>query len=231
VTIGGGVVLDPEPPRGGVRRSSAFGRFEQLQGVPSAAALWLREAGEDGLDAAMFVRRGGLDPAEATTLAADLVARGVAAGDPTRLLERRLAERLAEEARLAQAAKEPERSPEDERAGRVVEELIRSGGLAPPDATTLARDAKLAPHDLDRVLHGLVRERRLARLDGLHFHPEALERLKSEVRALKTGTAASIDVAAFKTRYGLSRKFAIPLLEWLDRERVTRRMGEKRVVL
>ena len=39
------------------------------------------------------------------------------------------------------------------------------------------------------------------------------------------------DIAAFKETYGLSRKFAIPLLEWLDRERVTKRAGEKRVVL
>ena len=77
-----------------------------------------------------------------------------------------------------------------------------------------------------------MRDRRIASLDGVHFHPEALERLKSDVRGLKTGTsAATIDVATFKTHYGLSRKFAIPLLEWLDRERVTRRMGEKRVVL
>jgi selenocysteine-specific elongation factor len=38
-------------------------------------------------------------------------------------------------------------------------------------------------------------------------------------------------VATFKDRYGVTRKFAIPLLEWLDRERVTRRMGDTRVVL
>jgi selenocysteine-specific elongation factor len=35
----------------------------------------------------------------------------------------------------------------------------------------------------------------------------------------------------FKDRYGVTRKFAIPLLEWLDRERVTRRVGDTRVVL
>jgi len=53
------------------------------------------------------------------------------------------------------------------------------------------------------------------------------------VRALKTtaGAVARIDVATFKERFGVTRKFAIPLLEYLDRERVTRRMGETRVVL
>ena len=59
---------------------------------------------------------------------------------------------------------------------------------------------------------------------------EALERLKRDVSAMK-GTAAKVDVAAFKERYGISRKYAIPLLEWLDRERVTRRVGDARVIL
>ena len=42
---------------------------------------------------------------------------------------------------------------------------------------------------------------------------------------------ARIDVATFKERFGVTRKFAIPLLEYLDRERVTRRVGDARVVL
>ena len=44
-------------------------------------------------------------------------------------------------------------------------------------------------------------------------------------------SAARIDVATFKERFGVTRKFAIPLLEYLDRERVTRRVGESRVLL
>jgi selenocysteine-specific elongation factor len=41
----------------------------------------------------------------------------------------------------------------------------------------------------------------------------------------------TLDVGIFKTKYGLTRKHAIPLLEWLDRERATRRVGSERVVL
>ena len=67
------------------------------------------------------------------------------------------------------------------------------------------------------------------------FHQDALVRLKEETRALKAATAAggraTVDVASFKTRYGVSRKFAIPLLEYLDRERITRRAGDERIVL
>jgi selenocysteine-specific elongation factor len=40
-----------------------------------------------------------------------------------------------------------------------------------------------------------------------------------------------IDVTQFKDRYGITRKYAIPLLEFLDRERVTRRVGDSRVLL
>ncbi|MCU1382909.1 MAG: selenocysteine-specific translation elongation factor SelB, partial [Acidobacteria bacterium] len=86
---------------------------------------------------------------------------------------------------------------------------------------------------LDRVMKLLQRQKTLVKVDALWFHEEALKRLKAEVSALNTGegAAARIDVATFKERYGVSRKFAIPLLEYLDRERITRRMGESRVVL
>jgi selenocysteine-specific elongation factor len=80
----------------------------------------------------------------------------------------------------------------------------------------------------------LLRQKALMRLDTLIFHAEALNELKADLRALKTAAPAgraTVDVATFKDRYGVSRKFAIPLLEWLDRERVTRRVGESRVVL
>jgi selenocysteine-specific elongation factor len=40
-----------------------------------------------------------------------------------------------------------------------------------------------------------------------------------------------INVALFKEITGLSRKYAIPLLEYLDRERVTRREGDERIIL
>jgi selenocysteine-specific elongation factor len=67
------------------------------------------------------------------------------------------------------------------------------------------------------------------------FHAAALEELKADVRRLKDEGAAAgptkVDVASFKSRYGVTRKYAIPLLEFLDRERITRRMGESRIVL
>jgi len=85
------------------------------------------------------------------------------------------------------------------------------------------------------MLKLLQRQKVLVRVDTLLFHDEALKQLKAEVTAMKAaagaGATARIDVATFKERFGVSRKFAIPLLEYLDRERITRRMGETRVVL
>ena len=83
------------------------------------------------------------------------------------------------------------------------------------------------------MLKLLQRQKALIKVDALLFHVEALKQLKADVAAIKAsaGAAANIDVATFKERFGVSRKFAIPLLEYLDRERVTRRVGESRVVL
>ena len=67
----------------------------------------------------------------------------------------------------------------------------------------------------------------------LFFHRQALDELTAKLRAyaLKHEPDRAIDVASFKELAGVSRKYAIPLLEFLDRERVTRRAGDRRIVL
>jgi len=62
------------------------------------------------------------------------------------------------------------------------------------------------------------------------FHRAALDGLRQRMRAHKARTP-KIGVADFKELTGVSRKYAIPLLEYLDRERVTRRVGDERVIL
>ena len=107
----------------------------------------------------------------------------------------------------------------------------RDAGLTPPEAEGLAGTLGLAPALVARVTQLLIRQQVLIRVDACVFHRDALARLKADVLALKAAGPARVDVAGFKDRYGLTRKFAIPLLEYLDRERVTRRMGDSRVVL
>jgi selenocysteine-specific elongation factor len=135
--------------------------------------------------------------------------------------------------RVALATHRVELSPEETRARIAIEQAFRQAGLKPPDAGTIAAEAGVSAAVADRVLKLLQRQKVLVRLDTLLFHDEALKRLKAAIAALKTtaGTGARIDVATFKERFGVTRKFAIPLLEYLDRERLTRRVGDSRVIL
>jgi selenocysteine-specific elongation factor len=134
--------------------------------------------------------------------------------------------------RVALATHRVELSPEETRARNAIETAFRVAGLKPPDAASVAAEAGISPAVLDRMVKLLQRERVLIRLDTLLFHDAALKGLKAEVAALKASSAnARIDVATFKERFGVTRKFAIPLLEYLDRERLTRRVGDARVIL
>jgi len=62
------------------------------------------------------------------------------------------------------------------------------------------------------------------------FHRDALDGLRKLIVAQKS-KAPKMNVVAFKDLIGVTRKYAIPLLEYLDRERVTRRVGDERVIL
>jgi selenocysteine-specific elongation factor len=142
---------------------------------------------------------------------------------------------ISDRDRVALATHRLALSPEEERGRAAIERAYRDGGLKPPDAATIAATTGVAAAVADRMLKLLLRQKVLVRVDVLLFHDESLKQLKTDVAALKNsagaGVTARIDVATFKERFGVTRKFAIPLLEYLDRERVTRRMGESRVVL
>lgn len=125
-------------------------------------------------------------------------------------------------------------TPDETAVQQWLDTRFRDAGLAPPDVAALAGEAQRPAALIDRVLGVMVKTKRLVKIDTLVFHPEVLATLKSDVTARKDSAAdgrATVDVKAFKDTYNLSRKYAIPLLEYLDRERVTRRMGDVRVVL
>jgi selenocysteine-specific elongation factor len=110
----------------------------------------------------------------------------------------------------------------------------REAGLQPPDQAAAAEALGIAAAQIAAIVTWLVRQKTLVRVGALVFHESVLRRLKDEVAGLKAsspGAAVRLDVAAFKDRYGVTRKYAIPLLEYLDRERVTRRVGDSRIVI
>jgi selenocysteine-specific elongation factor len=134
--------------------------------------------------------------------------------------------------RLALAGHTLALTADEARARDLIERAFREGGLKPPDAEALAPIARADAAVADRMVKLLLRQKVLVKVENLVFHAEALRRLRDEVAALKQEKAnATLDVGAFKDRYGITRKFAIPLLEYLDRERVTRRVGDVRVVI
>ena len=97
--------------------------------------------------------------------------------------------------------------------------------LAHPPAG-VAADGRL----LEKMGRTLVAEGVVRRVGDALVESGRLDALKDEVRR-RWPPGSRLDVAAFKDMTGLSRKFVIPLLEYLDRERVTRRTGADRFVL
>jgi selenocysteine-specific elongation factor len=149
------------------------------------------------------------------------------------VLQKLVAERrLVARDRLALQSHQVSLTGDEARVHSALEAIYRKAGLTPPDVATAVVEAQAPRAVADRMLALLLRNRILVKVEGILFHSDALDSLKAEVRALKQiDPAVRVDVASFKTRYGITRKYAIPLLEYLDRERVTRRVGESRIVL
>jgi selenocysteine-specific elongation factor len=106
----------------------------------------------------------------------------------------------------------------------------KRAGLAPPYPDELGTRLGIASAEMRRIITLLLRDGTLVRLnnDSLCADRRALAALADKIRTLRGQT---LDVTAFKGLTGLSRKFAIPLMEYLDRERVTVRRGDSRLVL
>jgi len=82
-----------------------------------------------------------------------------------------------------------------------------------------------------KIVTLLLRDKTLIKIsEELVFHRGALEELRRQMAAYRANSS-KIDVAQFKEMTGVSRKYAIPLLEYLDRERVTKRVGDAREIL
>jgi len=118
---------------------------------------------------------------------------------------------------------------DEEEATAKIENAFRSGGLATPAVREVLAKSGVDPARARTLLQLMLRDKRLVRVsDDLVFHASAIESLRL-LLAQKKG--AQFAVPEFKDWTGISRKYAIPLLEYLDRERITRREGDARVVL
>jgi len=122
--------------------------------------------------------------------------------------------------------------PDEQEAKGKIEAAFRAGGLAVPAVKDVLASLSVEATRAEKLLHILLRDKSLIRVSPeLIFHQAALTHLKQRLSTYKTNKGERISVPAFKDLTGITRKYAIPLLEYLDRERVTRRAGDERVIL
>ncbi len=120
---------------------------------------------------------------------------------------------------------------EESESKQIIEQAFRSAGLKVPSLKEVLAGLKVDKLRAQKIVTLLLRDKVLIKIsEDLVFHQTALAELRQKITALKPATP-KIDVARFKDMTGVSRKYAIPLLEYLDRERVTRRVGDERVIL
>ncbi len=265
VTIGGGTILDVNPPRfkrkapalaahlgllqtgspaevveehvrhvgaAGTRLATLLGRVpfgpEQLRGVLDHLVAqgrvlvvereWFHRANplKPGMSREeLRVRAGGADERVFAALVAGLLSEGVVATDRDKI---RLA---AHQVRL---------TPEQQRIVDRVEQEFVKAEASPPSPEEALGHAGVSGGDEHELFQFLVEGKRLVRVkESLYFHAAALDAIQDKVVALLR-ERKEIGPGDIKDLLGISRKYAIPLLEYLDARRVTVRMGEKRVL-
>ncbi|MGH9510608.1 MAG: selenocysteine-specific translation elongation factor [Terriglobales bacterium] len=114
---------------------------------------------------------------------------------------------------------------------RMIEAEFASAGLKVPALKDVLAGLKIDKARAQKIVTLLLRDKTLVKVsDDLVFHSTALDGLRQTI-SLEKEKSPKIDIARFKNLTGVSRKYAIPLLEYLDREHVTRRVGDDRIIL
>ena len=128
-------------------------------------------------------------------------------------------------------------SEEEAKLSTRMEQIYFAAGIEAPsleDVMTKASVPATQRVQARKLLQLLIDGRKLVRIQGEMFmHAQVVQKLKEQLYAYAAQHEPErlIDVPAFKDLAGVSRKYAIPLLEFLDREQVTRRAGDKRIIL
>jgi len=159
-------------------------------------------------------------------------------GAPSNLLFNAVLQALAAQGRIEVqgetvrlAGRKIQLTPEEQAAKDQIGAAFEKRGLAVPSPSEVLDKLRIDRLRAEKLLQILLRENVLCKVtEDLIFHRSALRQLK-ELLVRRKAQCNRINVALFKEITGLSRKYAIPLLEYLDRERVTRREGDERIIL
>ena len=122
-------------------------------------------------------------------------------------------------------------SPERQALVDALEHTFQAAAFQPPSVEeALKAVATALPADARALLQVLVDQDRLVRLKGdVFYHKDALDQIEQRLRA-HLAAHREITAGEFRDLLHVSRKYAIPLLEHFDNQRITLRTGDKRIL-
>lgn len=115
---------------------------------------------------------------------------------------------------------------------RDIENLLLQEKFSSSSFDQLVKKFNLHPSRLTVLLDMLLRQKKIVKSqEGFLLHADWLENLKQQLALRKARGQKELSVGDFKKLTGLTRKYAIPLLEFLDELGLTRRVGNRRLIL
>jgi len=133
---------------------------------------------------------------------------------------------------VQRAGREIALSAEESRAKEQIAQEFERAGLAAPVLNEVLGKLPVDMRRAQKLLQILLREKTLVKVtEELVLHKASVERLRELLAAYKRKHGERLPIAAFKELASVSRKYAIPLLEYLDRQGLTSRAGDERVIL
>ena len=132
---------------------------------------------------------------------------------------------------VALHGREVQLTTEGQQVRELIEAFFQKAGYQAPTFSDLQNSVDADPEEIRRIFFWMLKEKILVKLsDDLVYHRATLDAIKQQIKA-KFAPGAKFGVAEFKEVFDFSRKHAIPLLEHLDREKFTRRVGNDRILL
>jgi len=127
--------------------------------------------------------------------------------------------------------REVQLTAEGEKVREMIEEFYQRAGYQPSPISDLPNSVAANPEEIRRIFFWMIKEKILVKVsEDLVYHRSMIDRIKKEIKS-KFTPGSKFGVADFKELFDITRKHAIPLLEYLDRDRFTRRQGNDRILL
>ena len=122
-------------------------------------------------------------------------------------------------------------NPLEQEIKNYLEEKIKNGKLDPPEPQKIIEASGYKRELVEKILRLLLKEGLLIKVkEDRIYHANCIDELKEKLGRYAQNKSI-IEIASFKELAGITRKNAIPLLEYFDSIRVTKRMGNERLIM